>query len=396
MIMNYIKLYENIVNKYKLIRVSEYTETHHIIPRCAGGTDDDDNLVELPPRFHYFCHYLLTKMDLYQNARDKLIYAFWAMSNQTSKRYDNLKITSRMYAYAKTMYVGTMIGRSLSDDTKSKISKSHKELWTDEKRKEKSKKMLDLYENNPEIKTKLSNSHKLFYMNGGVNPNQGKHHSLEVRQIISDKNKGKTLSSDHVHALRSGHSEYMANNKEEFSQKVKDSYTDERRENQRQMTLQHWQDPEYRAKVIANSKAAYTDERREQNSIQLKERWKDPEYRAKFSNSLKAHYETMTDEEYQAMCQSRKDQVTDETRQKLSELGKKHSATTHAKIICEHCNAEVSKPNYSKYHGDKCKVLTGVDFKPEKTPCKYCGKLCAPALLNRWHNENCKHKESIT
>lgn len=392
--MNYIKLYENIINRYKLIQVSGYTETHHIVPRCAGGSNESSNLVDLPPRIHYFCHYLLTKIDLYQNVRNKIIYAFWAMSNQTSKRYNNLKITSRMYAYAKTMYIGTMVGRSLSEDTKSKISQSHKSLWTDEKRKEKSKSMLELYETNPEIREKLSEARKLFYVSGGVNPNQGKHHSLEVRRIISDKNKGKVLSSDHVGALRSGHAEYMANNKEEFSQKIKDSYTDERREHSRQMTLQHWQDPEYREKVIANSKAAYTNERKENASTHLKERWKDPKYRSNFSNSIKAHYDSLTEEEYQALCQSKKDQVTDKTRQKLSEISKNYSATTHAKITCEHCNIEVSKPNYSKYHGDKCKVLTGIDFKPEKTPCKYCGKLCAPALLNRWHNENCKNKES--
>lgn len=314
--MNYVSLYNNIVSQYKRTKLDCYTEKHHIIPRCAGGTDDDDNLVDLPARVHYICHRILVK--LYSGSiKHKLASAFWAMSNQTSERMQYLKITSRMYETAKMMFIESY-----------KYRPKHKRTF------------------------------------------------------------------EHIDALRSGHAEYMANNKEEFSQKIKDSYTDERRERIRQMTLQHWQDPEYREKVIANSKAAYTNERRDQTSIQSKERWKDPEYRAKCSNSIKAHYASMTEEERQSLCQSKKDQVTDETRQKLSEISKKHSATTHAKITCEHCNTEVSKPNYSKYHGDKCKVLTGIDFKPEKTPCKYCGKLCAPALLNRWHNENCKNKES--
>lgn len=36
-------------------------EMHHIIPRCMGGSDDDDNLVFLPYREHYIAHYILAK-----------------------------------------------------------------------------------------------------------------------------------------------------------------------------------------------------------------------------------------------------------------------------------------------------------------------------------------------
>jgi len=39
-----------------------YVETHHIVPRCLGGKDDKDNLINLTAKEHFCCHYLLMKM----------------------------------------------------------------------------------------------------------------------------------------------------------------------------------------------------------------------------------------------------------------------------------------------------------------------------------------------
>lgn len=49
----------------KLIKNSlifDLTHQHHIIPRCMGGTDDKNNLVELSLREHYLAHKLLKKI----------------------------------------------------------------------------------------------------------------------------------------------------------------------------------------------------------------------------------------------------------------------------------------------------------------------------------------------
>lgn len=32
---------------------------HHVVPRCVGGSNDDDNLIKLTYREHYLCHALL-------------------------------------------------------------------------------------------------------------------------------------------------------------------------------------------------------------------------------------------------------------------------------------------------------------------------------------------------
>ena len=60
--MNYKKLYENIINNRKQNIFNGYTETHHIIPKSLGGTDNKENLVDLSAREHFICHLLLTKM----------------------------------------------------------------------------------------------------------------------------------------------------------------------------------------------------------------------------------------------------------------------------------------------------------------------------------------------
>ena len=61
--MNYTKHYNLLISKAKTQDTSGlYTETHHILPRCLGGTDDSSNLVKLTPEQHYTAHLLLAKM----------------------------------------------------------------------------------------------------------------------------------------------------------------------------------------------------------------------------------------------------------------------------------------------------------------------------------------------
>lgn len=88
----YTKLY------FKLTAVcdnSAYTENHHIIPRCMGGTDDPKNLVRISARKHFLCHYLLIKMVKRSPKFYKLIKAFSDM--RCSNRYQSRYFNSRLY-----------------------------------------------------------------------------------------------------------------------------------------------------------------------------------------------------------------------------------------------------------------------------------------------------------
>jgi len=81
--MNYQAIYDRIIARGKERFLEEYTERHHIIPRCMGGTDDPENLVDLTPEEHYVCHQLLVK--IHPN-HPKLIHAVVCMSGFKHKR----------------------------------------------------------------------------------------------------------------------------------------------------------------------------------------------------------------------------------------------------------------------------------------------------------------------
>lgn len=97
--MNYEKIYEAIVvNRINNEITDGYFETHHIIPKCLGGEDEDWNLIKLTAREHFLCHYLLMK--IYEDTTDfyKLVKAFYMMrcTSENQKRYLNSRLYEAM------------------------------------------------------------------------------------------------------------------------------------------------------------------------------------------------------------------------------------------------------------------------------------------------------------
>ena len=93
----YSKLYYNITSNAKQRITEGYTELHHIIPQSMGGSNDNENLVELTAREHFICHWLLVKMTEGDD-RSKMLYALKGMKaeNKHQQRY-HTKITARVY-----------------------------------------------------------------------------------------------------------------------------------------------------------------------------------------------------------------------------------------------------------------------------------------------------------
>ena len=60
--MNYEAIYNSLIERGRYRKLAGYTESHHIVPRCMGGKDDRDNLVDLSPEEHYLAHQLLIKI----------------------------------------------------------------------------------------------------------------------------------------------------------------------------------------------------------------------------------------------------------------------------------------------------------------------------------------------
>ena len=90
----------NITGRRSAKKLLGYSEKHHIVPRCIGGSDHKDNLIYLTAREHFVCHWLLVKMtDRIYRERLVLSLCFMRSGTKLSKthhRYDT-KISSRVF-----------------------------------------------------------------------------------------------------------------------------------------------------------------------------------------------------------------------------------------------------------------------------------------------------------
>jgi hypothetical protein len=101
--MNYQKIYDNITRRGQNRILEGYSEKHHIIPRCMGGTDEVTNLVSLTPEEHYLCHLLLVKI---YPKNIKLVKAamFMVSANKDQQR------NNKAYGWLKRQYSDYMRG----------------------------------------------------------------------------------------------------------------------------------------------------------------------------------------------------------------------------------------------------------------------------------------------
>ncbi len=105
----YTKWYFNIVKHYKNIIIDDMLEKHHIIPKSIGGTDNENNIVSLPPRVHFICHWLLTKMTSGKN-RHKMTFALHTFFH--FNMYRRLNFSSRQYEFHKREFIKACVNRT--------------------------------------------------------------------------------------------------------------------------------------------------------------------------------------------------------------------------------------------------------------------------------------------
>lgn len=121
--MNYKKIYDSLIERGKSRILEEYTESHHIIPRCMGGDDSRDNLVDLTPEEHYLAHQLLVK--IYPDNKRLAIAAAMMIPNRPSnKMYGWLKRKhSEAMSDAQTGVSNSQYGTRWIHNLEDKISK---------------------------------------------------------------------------------------------------------------------------------------------------------------------------------------------------------------------------------------------------------------------------------
>jgi hypothetical protein len=115
-----------------------YTERHHIIPLCMGGSDDKENLVTLTAREHYIAHLLLTKCSSAEY-RGKLLHAYMMMAVVKDKNQERFyKINSRLFESRKIESNKIKSEYRHTEEAKRNISKNLKGIkkppFTDEHR----------------------------------------------------------------------------------------------------------------------------------------------------------------------------------------------------------------------------------------------------------------------
>lgn len=156
--------YQNYIERVSQTRenqkdVTQYQELHHIIPRCAGGTDAPENLIWLYPQEHYYVH----KMLALENPSDKgLQYSWWMMSHQ-KHRY----VTQEEYAEVRQRFSSIHSNREVSQETRKKLSDLHRGKHL-----------------------------------GDQHWNYGKHRSQETKDKISQNRKGKYSGAENPNAKR--------------------------------------------------------------------------------------------------------------------------------------------------------------------------------------------------
>ena len=111
--MNYQKIYNQIIERGKIRKLDCYKEKHHIIPKCMGGNNDKNNLVELTTKEHFICHKLLTEI---YPSETGLRYATFMMATMKTFMGRDYTVGAREYQRIKESLI-------VSDVTKEKNTK---------------------------------------------------------------------------------------------------------------------------------------------------------------------------------------------------------------------------------------------------------------------------------
>lgn len=143
----------------------EYHERHHIAPKCMGGGNEEENLIDLYAREHYIAHELLAK----ENPHSQALNFVWAlMSSRIESKIGEKCIKSAedyetaRKALSEFLSVNRK-GKKFTDEHKSNLSKALKGRVFTEEQKE--------------------NMRKNHYH--GPHPMKGKHHSEKSRKNMS-------------------------------------------------------------------------------------------------------------------------------------------------------------------------------------------------------------------
>lgn len=162
---------------------NEYHERHHIVPKCVGGGDDKENLIDLFAREHFIAHKLLA---LENPDNYSLAYAYGMMAfPRNNPNQNRCEITSEEYEEARKILSNT----PKSEEHRRKIGEGNKGKIVSEETKQK---MRASKQNiSDETRQKMSDAAKERFSIPENTTMYGKHHSEESKKKMSEAKIGK-------------------------------------------------------------------------------------------------------------------------------------------------------------------------------------------------------------
>lgn len=191
--MNYAEFIQNILDtRGRFACGDEYHERHHIKPKCMGGTNEEENLIDLFAKEHFEAHRLLAL----ENPQEwKLVYAWSCMAfvKNDGRKYE---LTPEEYEEVRAIHSeanshhmkerlsdpknNPMWGKHHSDEAKRKISKSKLNLSEETRHKMRSVAILNMTDERKEYLRQI---------------NIGKHLSQDTKEKIKKSMKKKWTDS---------------------------------------------------------------------------------------------------------------------------------------------------------------------------------------------------------
>ena len=188
--MNYPKIYNRLIERSKGRDMRNvYTEQHHVVPRCMGGSDTKDNLAVLTAEEHFVAHQLLCKI---HPENSKLWWALNAMS--MSPGGNGQRNNNKLYAWHKRRVAKASSvlhkGKKNSPETRAKMSAARANRTDEQKALESSRKSASHkgLKHSAETKAKIGAANKGIQLFGEKNNNFRPITEEEVKAIKSIPN----------------------------------------------------------------------------------------------------------------------------------------------------------------------------------------------------------------
>lgn len=126
--VDYLKIYNELIDFRKENVPDGYTENHHIVPKSLGGDDSIENKVLLTGREHYVAHSLLAKIHKGTKNYYPMINAVWMMQMRCEERGISKIKSSRMYEWVREEHA-KQVSKKAKIWSKGKNNSQYGTMW---------------------------------------------------------------------------------------------------------------------------------------------------------------------------------------------------------------------------------------------------------------------------